>query len=105
MSKKLIIFIFLITLVIASCNEEIKTQNNKPRIFPEYSIVLDEIIRSKDGVIRGVDLNSQASIINKVETKKPTEVSSNFLYFEYPIDSTINYSVTYNLKNDSLDEV
>jgi len=107
MFKKFILFIFLLTIMLSSCttDERIPPQKIKPRIFPEYNIVLDEIIRSKDGVIRGVDLNSPASIINQVETEKPTEVSSNFLYFEYRIDSIINYSVSYNLINDSLDEV
>jgi hypothetical protein len=77
----------------------------KPRIFPEYNEALDEIIRSKEGVIRGVDLNSRAEIITKAETKEPSEVAHDYLYFEYNIDSVTNYSVAYNLQKDSLDEV
>ncbi len=105
MRKTFYLSIFLITLCLVSCKDEVKVVEQKPRIFPEYNIELDEIIRSKEGVIRGVDLNSQASIITKAETKQPSEVGSEFLYFEYSIDSITNYSVTYNLKNDSLDEV
>ena len=105
MRKTLYLSIFLLALSLVSCKDDVKGVEQKPRIFPEYNVALDEIIRSKDGVIRGVDLNSQATIITKAETKQPTEVDSEFLYFEYAIDSVTNYSVTYNLKNDSLDEV
>jgi hypothetical protein len=98
------LFLFLI-LVVFSCSDAVKVEENKPRIFPDYDVALDEIIRSNVGVIRGVDLNSKASIITQSETKLPTEVGSDFLYFEYQVDTNTNYSVSYNLKNDSLDEV
>lgn len=93
-------------LFLFSCNNTSKKEVvQKPRIFPEYTAELDEIIRSKDGVIRGIDLNSKAIDITKVETKEPSEVVKDYLYFEYEIDSTYNYSVTYNLEKDSLNEV
>jgi hypothetical protein len=103
-----IIYLSLLALVfsITSCdrNPEVVVEK-KTRIFPEYSEPLDEIIRSKDGVIRGVDLNSRADIIAKAETQQPTEVATDYLFFEYTIDSVTNYSVEYNLQKDSLDEV
>jgi len=106
MRKLLSCVIVLLTLVSVSCKETPKvTEQKKPRIFPEYNVLLDEIIRSKEGVIRGVDLNSKAGIITKTETKPPAEVDKDYLYFEYAIDSVTNYSVTYNLEKDSLDEV
>ncbi len=98
--------LFLIASGFFSCQENPKVvKEQKPRIFPEYHEALDEIIRSKEGVIRGVDLNSRALLITKTETKPPSEVAKDYLYFEYTIDSVINYSVAYNLQKDSLDEV
>ena len=98
--------ILLLALALGSCEESPKvTEQKKPRIFPEYNELLDEIIRSKDGVIRGVDLNSKAIVITKTETRQPSDVDQDYLYFEYKIDSITNYSVTYNLEKDSLDEV
>lgn len=98
--------ILLVALALGSCEEAPKvTEQKKPRIFPEYNELLDEIIRSKDGVIRGVDLNSKAIVITKTETREPSDVDQDYLYFEYRIDSITNYSVTYNLEKDSLDEV
>ena len=94
------------TLGFFSCQENPKVvEQKKPRVFPEYSEALDEIIRTKDGVIRGIDLNSKADVITKTETKAPSEVAHDYLYFEYAIDSVTNYSVAYNLQKDSLDEV
>jgi hypothetical protein len=96
----------IIAIGFFSCQQEpAVVKEKKPRIFPEYSEALDEIIRSKEGVIRGIDLNSPASLITKTETKAPSEVDHDYLYFEYVIDSVTSYSVAYNLKNDSLDEV
>lgn len=98
--------ILLVALALGSCEETPNvTEQKKPRIFPEYNELLDEIIRSKDGVIRGVDLNSKAIVITKTETRQPSDVDQDYLYFEYKIDSITNYSVTYNLEKDSLDEV
>ncbi len=105
--RKIICYSLLfIALGFFSCQENPKTvEQKKPRIFPEYSEALDEIIRSKEGVIRGIDLNSKALLITKTETKEPSEVAHDYLYFEYTIDSITNYSVAYNLQKDSLDEV
>lgn len=106
MRKTLYHIIALLTLVLVSCTETPKVvEQPKPRIFPEYHVLLDEIIRSKEGVIRGVDLNSKAIVITKTETQQPTEVDQDYLYFEYKIDSITDYSIAYNLNKDSLDEV
>lgn len=105
MNKIIYSLLFVISTVFFSCNEEKKVEEKKPRIFPTYHEALDEIIRSKEGVIRGIDLNSKAMTITKAETKEPSEVDTDYLYFEYTIDSTLNYSIAYNLQKDSLDEV
>jgi len=106
MRKILYSIVALLALVVISCNRTTETvQEKKPRIFPEYHEALDEIIRSKEGVIRGIDLNSKAMLITKTETKQPSEIDHDYLYFEYTIDSITNYSIAYNLNKDSLDEV
>lgn len=105
MRKTLYYSIFLMMLGILACTESHHSIDKKPRIFPQYHELLDEIIRSKEGVIRGVDLNSKTIVITKTETQQPSEVDDGYLYFEYAIDSITNYSVAYNLNKDSLDEV
>ena len=100
------IIIFFSLFVLWSCNEPEKEKPvSKPRVFPNYNAALDEIIRTKDGVIRGVNLNSKAEVIKKAESTAPQEAEEDHLYFEYPLDSLTSYSVNYTLQKDSLEEI
>lgn len=94
-------------LVAVACNDHKNEgkEKPKPRIFEGYHQLLDEIIRSKQGVFRGIDLNSQAAEIKQVESVTPTEESPDHLYFEYLADSLTNYSIDYAFDNDSLAEI
>ena len=74
-------------------------------MFSGYHILLDEIIRSKEGVFRGLDLNANAEKIKNIEGVAPEESSPEKLYYEYKADSVTNYSIEYTLSNDSLEEI
>jgi hypothetical protein len=74
-------------------------------VFPQYHLALDEILKTKSGVIRGLNLNSCMDSIKKLEGTTPLEADKDRLYFEYKVDSLTNYSVEYSLVNDSLEEV
>lgn len=103
---KKVIIVFLSVLIFWGCNEPEKEKTvQKPRVFPTYDIALDEIIKTKEGVIRGVNLNSKADLIKKVETGTAQETEPDHLYFEYPLDSITNYSIAYTLQKDSLEEI
>jgi hypothetical protein len=105
-SLKISLFLLVLVLISFACKEEKKKgAEPKPRIFNGYHILLDEIIRSKEGVFRGIDLNTSSAAIKNIETEAPTEVSDNHLYFEYKADSVTYYSVDYTLNNDSLEEI
>ena len=97
----------LLTLVWVGCDGHDKehTTEQKTRIFPQYNPVLDEIIKKPEGTIRGIDLNTKAETIQTAEGMAPLESDSSYLYFEYKIDSVTDYSVTYNLQHDTLDEI
>src|SRR3954465_14734627 len=98
--------IIFYALLLFACTEPEKPKPVvKPRVFPAYHVALDEIIRTPEGVIRGINLNNKAEVIKKAETTAPQEVESGHLYFEYKLDSLNNYSVAYTLMNDSLEEV
>ncbi|MDO9000310.1 MAG: hypothetical protein Q7W45_11140 [Bacteroidota bacterium] len=105
---KLIFKIIICSIFISfySCHEEKKEEvKAKPRIFEGYHPLLDEIIRSKDGVFRGVSLNNKTEDVKAAEREEPIEKSSGHLYFEYKINDKINYSIEYTLDNDSLEEI
>ena len=97
---------FLTFFILVSCNEEKKpVEKPKQRVFPGYHILLDEIVRSREGVFRGLNLNSSSADIMAHEPSPPTEASQDHLYFEYKTDSLTNYSIDYSLNNDSLEEI
>lgn len=100
------IFFLLVFVFLFSCHEQKKENiKSKPRIFEGYHPLLDEIVRSKDGVFRGINLNSKAEVIKIAETVTPIEKSSGHLYFEYTINEKTNYSIEYTLNKDSLEEI
>ena len=94
-------FIFL-----SACHQQTKEEIKvKPRVFEGYHPLLDEIIRSKEGVFRGINLNSKPDVIKTIESTVPVENSGGHLYFEYQIDDKTNYSIDYTLNKDSLEEI
>jgi hypothetical protein len=109
MKLRLILLLPLIGLAImgiASCNEERKPATEvKPRVFQGYHPLLDEIIRSKQGVFRGLNLNAHPDAVREIENSEPVETSDGHLYYEYQADSTTNYSIDYAFENDSLEEI
>jgi len=100
------ILVFTIFIFSVSCHQEKKEEEQvKPRVFEGYHPLLDEIIRSKDGVFRGINLNSKADVIKTVEKVAPVEKSPGHLYFEYKLDEKTDYSIDYTLDQDSLEEI
>jgi hypothetical protein len=100
------ILAFTIFIFSVSCQPEKKEEEQvKPRVFEGYHPLLDEIIRSKDGVFRGINLNSKADVIKTVEKAAPVEKSPGHLYFEYKVDEKTDYSIDYTLDKDSLEEI
>jgi len=97
----------MLAAMVWSCTQEPEKPKEvpKPRVFPEYNLALDEILKTKSGVIRGINLNSCMDSIKKAEGTTPLEADKDRLYFEYKVDSLTNYSVEYSLINDSLEEV
>ena len=69
-----IVLIMCSVFFLLSCgNKEKPKVVEKPRVFPQYYVALDEILKTKDGVIRGINLNSQADSIKKMEKVQPLE--------------------------------
>lgn len=95
----------LFILFMVSCHEKQPEVVQKERVFEGFHPLMDEIVRSKKGVFRGLDLNSKAEAIKGVESAQPLEAEANRLYFEYKADSTTTYSIDYTLNKDSLEEI
>lgn len=103
--NKISILILLVAMAFSCSPEKKEEVVTKPRVFPGYHILLDEIIRSDKGVFRGIDLNTKSETIKKIETSAPIESGPTHLYFEYKADSLTDYSIDYTLNKDSLEEI
>ena len=55
----------------AACHQKEPEVVQKERVFEGFHPLMDEIVRSKKGVFRGLDLNSKADAIKSVETAQP----------------------------------
>jgi hypothetical protein len=93
-------------LLIYSCRPEQKNTSALPqRIFEGYHPLLDDILLSRHGVFRGIDLNAPMDSVKKAEPSAPKEAGANQLYYEYKADSVTNYSIEYVFSGDSLQEI
>jgi hypothetical protein len=93
-------------LLLFSCQSE---QKNTPpvtqRVFAGYHILLDDIIRTRHGVFRGIDLNSSMDSVKKAEPSQAKEMGPSQLFYEYKADSLTDYSIEYTFSGDSLQEI
>lgn len=96
----------LLLLAFFACHDE-KREAPKatPRAFPGFHVLLDTIIRTPEGVFRGLKLNESRENVLKTETTEPAESSEGHLYFEFDCDSLTDYSIDYMFVNDSLEEI
>jgi len=105
-SSKIICFLAFLVLIAFSCKEEKNEKTvEKPRVFPGFHILLDEIIRTPEGMFRGVKLNTSPQLIKQIEKVAPTEESEGHIYYEYKADSLTDYSIDYSFSKDSLEEI
>ncbi len=74
-------------------------------MFEGYHIMLDDILLSRSGVFRGIDLNNSMDSIRKAEISEPVDSSKNHLFYEYQVDSITDFIIEYSFSGDSLQEI
>jgi len=101
-------YIFLLFLVIGlpSCQTTQEPKKPEPqRIFEGYHVMLDDLLLTRRGVFRGIDLNNSMDSVLKTEPQAPTDSSSNQLFYEFQVDSITNFIIEYSFSGDSLEEI
>lgn len=89
-----------------ACHEKRPIVDEPKRVFEGFHPIMDELIRTKDGVFRGLVLNDSVAKIKRTEAVEPLEADNAHLYYEYRLDSAnVTYSLDYTLVNDSLEEI
>ncbi len=108
--KKQLLFIscLIVCLLFQQCqnlSKEEKTDVLPTRIFSQYSIYTEKIIKNDSSIIHGLNLNVSKATIVKVEQQSPVVEKEDTLVFNYQIDNLVSYSIKYSLQNDSLEEI
>jgi hypothetical protein len=93
--------LFLVTCiaVITSCN------NGKKSKLADYGKVVSAVMLKDKGTFRGHDLGESIDSVKAQELQQPMEVDDNFLYYEYKIDSTASFNISYNFDEKGLSEI
>jgi hypothetical protein len=96
----------VLSIGIIGCHEKKPIVDEPKRIFEGFHPIMDELVRSKEGVFRGLELNDSLTKIKRNEITEPLENDENRLYYEYKIDSVkLTYSLDYLFVKDSLEEI
>ena len=78
--------------------------NEKP--LADYGKKFAEIMRSTEGMFRGIELGKNIKEIRAKETpNKPKDEDGNYLYYEFPGDTGELYTIEYNFDERGLNEV
>jgi hypothetical protein len=95
-------------LMVSSCNhttdkdkEEVVTN----RVFADYHYALDSVIKSKEGIICGIELGQSVKLIPAREVNQAIEKANDHITFEQKIDSVSKYAITYSFENDTITEM
>jgi len=97
----------IVALVISSCSNHPATKETPAvnRIFPEYHYALDSVIKSKDGILSGIELGQSKKLIPSREIIQAIEKDGSHITFEQRIDSVSKYNITYSFENDTITEI
>ena len=99
-------YLILFTCWLSSCNNHTETKDKTVnRIFSEYHYALDSVIKSKDGILSGIELGQSKSLIPAREMSLAIEKDAGHITFEQKIDSVSKYNITYSFENDTITEI
>ncbi len=102
---KRIFFYTTIAIVLFSCKNGKEEQQGLSRVFPEYHYALDTVIKTKEGIVSGVELGQNIKFIPIVQIKAAVDKSKDHLTYEQKIDSLSRYSINYIFENDTISEI
>jgi hypothetical protein len=85
--------------VVSSCKQPVKSP------LAEYGTIFENVVRFDEDLFRGFNLGDSVSTVTAKELGKPKEQDENYLYYEYPVDSSTTYSVKYSFDERGLNEI
>jgi hypothetical protein len=98
-NKILFFCIVVFVWVFSACKK-----NNKQNLSA-YGKVVSSVLLKGQGTFRGFNLGDALDSVQNKEQQKPIEKDENFLYYEYLIDSSSSFNITYNFDEQGLSEI
>ena len=71
----------------------------------KYGSLLEGVIVSDSGAFRGFSLGEKLDTVQAKEKAEPTEVDDGYLYYEFKLDSSNSFNITYNFDESGLNEI
>jgi hypothetical protein len=97
-STTIFLSLFLFAFFVSSCNRSSSS-------LKEYGPIVQSVILSNNGVFRGLSLGDKMDSVQRSEPIQPMEVDDGYLYYEYKIDSTASFNISYNFEEAGLSEI
>lgn len=79
--------------------------SNPKSELKEFGPVFQSVVLNDAGVFRGFSLGDKQIDVQNKEIGKPIELDSGYLYYEYKLDTTGSFNITYNFDDRGLNEV
>lgn len=93
-------FAFLsLFILLFSCSEK------KENAFEKYDPALESVFRNDSNVFRNFNLGTKIDSVLKKELSKPKESDTDYLYYEYPIDTIGTFNIAYTFDYGDLAEI
>lgn len=93
---KIAAYFFLISFIVSCSNPESK--------LSKYGNTLEAIIKTDEGVFRGIHLGMSPDSLKLKELEGLIEASDDYFYYEFKIDSS-SYSIAYSFDEKKLSEI
>jgi hypothetical protein len=71
----------------------------------QYGEVFQTVMKSDDGVFRGININDRKSQVEAIEEKAPDAFTENMLLYELSINETASLTIRYGFENNQLYEI
>lgn len=88
----------LLILFVVSCK-----QPKSP--LTEFGTTFESIMLSDAGAFRGFSFGDSIGLIQTKEAGKPVEKDTDYLYYEYPLNSLGSFNIAYNFDERGLNEI
>lgn len=71
----------------------------------QYGSIVKAVMRNDAGAFRGLNFGEKMDSVIARETSPATEADQGYLYYEYKIDSTGSFNITYDFDENGLSEI